>query len=173
MALLGEAFPPVDNQTGECTEQEIIEISNQLADQYNIPRALMLGCAVAESDLVWNARRPKLQSQDQEYWPDVSSGVWQQTVRWSDEYRVWYDSRGHWPDDYPGDDIIREVLSLYMDPWHAGRKAAKSLSDYYQQEGDILNALCRYNKPTINPAISPMRHRYEYGLAEAARILGE
>jgi len=64
------------------TRAQIVQLSNRIADECQVAREAMLGCAIAESDLRWNARRPPDPADDERFWPDVSAGVWQQAVRW-------------------------------------------------------------------------------------------
>lgn len=146
---------------------DVVAISNTIADELGIPRVVMLGCAVAESNLDPQARRPRDPAQDRAYWPDVSAGVWQQTVRWSQEY-----ADAGYTGAYPGPAVVERILRLYIDPWHAGRVAAKQIAYWLTQEPDPLDALCRYNRPALEPGQNPNRANYARALVEARRQLG-
>jgi hypothetical protein len=150
---------------------DLIALSNRLADEFGVPREVMLGCAVAESNLNPDARRPKSPADDPAFWPDVSFGLWQQTVRWSREYADWCQANGHLPGAFPGHDVIARIGAFYTDPEYAGRKAAPQLATYWRQERDPLNCLCRYNKPNLDPFLNPNRANYQRGLNEARRLL--
>ena len=153
------------------SESEVIAISNRLADEYGIPRLAMLACGVAESDLVWSARRPRDSADDARYWPDVSAGVWQQTVAWSPEFAA---AGGFGTSPYPGPTITSRILSLYYDPEHAGRVAAPQIKAWLAAEGgDIVRGLCRYNWPAQDPDLNPNKANYERGLRGAAQLLAE
>jgi hypothetical protein len=146
---------------------EIVELSNRLADEFGIPRLAMLGCAFAESGLRCEARRPVDAASDPDFWPDVSAGVWQQTVRFTPEY-----ARLGFGGAYPGPEVTRRILDAYCDPAHAGRTAAPQIRHYLAVEGgDILRALCRYNWPAREPNENPNRGNYERGLADARAVL--
>ena len=150
-------------------QSEIIAISNRLADEYGIPRLAMLACAVAESDLVWCARRPRDAADDQRYWPDVSAGVWQQTVAWSPEFSA---AGGGGTSPYPGPIVTSQILSQYYDPEHAGQVAAPQIKVWLAAEGgDILRGLCRYNWPAQDPDRNPNNANYARGLRTAAELL--
>ena len=150
---------------------EIIAISNRIADEYAIPRLLLLACGAAESDLS-NARRPADPADDERYWRppdpfDVSAGVWQQTVRWDPDYRG--------GDDWPGHEEIERVLALQMDVERSARVAARQLRAHYRPgEADgLFRTLCRYNWPAGGGAPYTADHETNYrnGLAEAAQLL--
>lgn len=168
----GPTVPTPDPGGPMWTREQIIALSNRLADEHGIPRVAMLGCGIAESDLVWNARRPKTPAEDAAYWPDVSMGVWQQTIRWSREYVDWSWDHGHPVAELPGADVIKFIGDLYFNPEHAGRVAAPQIKHYLTQEnGRVLDALCRYNWPAKPPAQNPNRANCQRGIVEAERIL--
>lgn len=85
------------------TPAQIVEISNRTADAYGIPRRLLLAAACAEGSLRWDARRPVDPADDARYWPDVSGGVWQQTVRYDPAYTG--------GDAYPGPAEVERALA--------------------------------------------------------------
>lgn len=101
------------------TREEVIEISNRVASEWGIPPALLLACAVAESNLRWDARRPADPARDAEYWPDVSGGVHQQTVRYDPEYRG--------GENYPGAQEVERILQLQYDVERSSHVAAANL----------------------------------------------
>lgn len=161
------------------TQDEVIATSNRVADAVGLPRVLLLACAIAESNLRPDARRPADPAQDAAFWPDVSYGPWQQTVRWSQEYRDWclHDAPGHDPNAYPGLDVVEAVFDHYRDVEHAARVAAAQLKRHYRPgEPDAeFKALCRYNWPQGGgaPKSPAVAENYRRGLAEARAILGE
>jgi hypothetical protein len=159
------------------TREQVIEISNRIADETGIPRLLLLACGVAESNLRADARRPSDPSQDAAYWGDVSYGPWQQTVRWSAEYLAWCDEQGHPAAAFPGADVIEAVFDHYRNTEHAARVAAAQLKrKYLPGEADgIWRALNRYNYPAGggDPKTPANGQNYRRGIAEAQAILGE
>jgi hypothetical protein len=161
------------------TRDEVVQISNRVADEVGIPRLLLLGCGIAEGNLKWNARRPTDPSQDERYWPDVSHGVWQQTVRWSEEYRAWYtnDAPGHVPDTFPGADVTEAAGVHYYDVEHAARVASRQLKGKWNgdpSDDGLLRAMYLYNWPGGGgrPYTSDHEANYRRGLSEATAILG-
>lgn len=175
-----EPAPPQEPPMPEPkSRDEVIAISNAVADEVGIPRLLMLACGIAESNLRWDARRPTDPAQDAAYWTDVSFGPWQQTVRWSQEYQDWYtnDAPGHPPGQFPGSDVIEAVFDHYRDTWHAARVAARQLKAHYRPAEDdaIWKALNRYNFPAGNgaPKSEGIGQNYRRGITEARGILGE
>lgn len=146
----------------------LVDISNRAADAAGIPRILLLACAIAESNMNPRARRPGNASNDERYWPDVSMGAWQQTVRWAAEYRG--DGR------YPGASDVERIGNLYYDPEYAARVAASSLATKYRpDEPDaILRALARYNWPGGGgePANAAVEQNYRRGIRDATALLG-
>lgn len=160
------------------TREEVIAISNATADEVGIPRLLLLACGIAESNLVWDARRPKDPTQDASFWTDVSFGPWQQTVRWSQEYKDWYtnDAPGHHPNTFPGTDVVEAVFDHYRDTQHAARVAARQLKAHYRpgEVDAVARALARYNWPGGGGAFKSPAHEANYrrGIREAEAILG-
>lgn len=111
------------------TRAEIIQISNRVADEYGIPRLLLLACGIAESKLT-NARRPANPADDYRYWMppdpfDLGAGVWQQIVRYDPDYRG--------GDAWPGQQEIERVIALQMDVERSARVAAANLRQKLQQ----------------------------------------
>lgn len=151
------------------TQDEVVAVSNGAADTAGIPRLLLLACGVAEGSLNPNARRPSVAANDQAYWPDVSFGSWQQTVRWATEY-----SGGG---AYPGEAEIERVGAFYLIPAYAAAVAAKQLKGHYHADEDdaTFKALCRYNWPAGDgaPKSGAVATNYRNGIAEATTILGD
>lgn len=160
------------------TREQVIAASNAAADAAGIPRLLPLAAGVAESNLRADARRPATPADDAAYWPDVSYGPWQQTVRWSQEYQSWYmnDAPGHPPAQFPGSDVVEAVFDHYRDLGHAATVAARQLKAHYRPGEDdaIWKALNRYNYPARDgvPKTPGIGENYRRGIAEAQRILG-
>lgn len=150
------------------TKDEIVALSNAAADTAGIPRLLLLACLIAESGLNPDARRPSVAANDQGFWPDVSFGLGQQTVRWAAEY-----AGGN---AYPGEAEIERVGAFYRIPAYATAVAAKQLKSHYDASEDdaIFKALARYNWPAGGgEAASPaVEANYRQGITDAAAILG-
>lgn len=145
-----------------------IERAKYYAALYDTDPEYVLGGVIAESGC-WSAnRRPKNPAQDPAYWPDVSEGVLQQTVAWSDEYL----DEGGDPDTYPGPATVERILALYRNPDHAFRQALpKLVATLNEAGGNKLAGLCLYNAPAIDPAVNPNRGDYSRGLHAASKIL--
>ena len=101
------------------TREEVIEISGRVAAEWGIPPALLLACGIAESNLRWNARRPTDPSKDEAYWPDLSSGVWQQTIRYDPDYAG--------GDAYPGPAEVQRIVEKQNDVERSAHVAAENL----------------------------------------------
>jgi hypothetical protein len=132
---------------------------------------LLLACAIAESGLDPNARRPKDPAQDVAFWPDCSAGLHQRAIRWSEEYRML-----GFNGEYPGAEVVEDLLELYRDPHHSSRVAAATLrGNLAKSGGDLLGSLALYNAPALNGGWKSETHRLNYtrALVEARRILGE
>lgn len=151
------------------TRAEVIAISGVVADEFSIPHALLLGCLIAESNLVWNSRRPTDPSQDAGYWPDVSGGVGQQTVKYDPDY--------HGGSAYPGPTEVARVLELQYDVKRSAQVAAANLKGKWNGQTDdasLLATMAKYNWPAGGGAFYTPAHEANYrrGLAEAHAILG-
>ncbi|MCC6179471.1 MAG: hypothetical protein IT305_29530 [Chloroflexi bacterium] len=144
-------------------EESVVGAALSAAQEAGIPATLLVACAVAESGLDPEARRPADPSDDERFWPDVSFGAWQQTVRWAPEYRG--------GSAYPGRGEIERVGALYRDVAHAAGVAARNLAGRYRpEEAEAeLRALCRYNWPAGDgePVSSAVAAAYRRGLTEA------
>lgn len=101
------------------TREEVIEISNRVAAEWGIPPVLLLACGIAESNLRWNARRPTDPNKDADYWPDVSGGIHQQTVRYDPEYQG--------GSAYPGPAETERILQRQYDVERSAHVAAENL----------------------------------------------
>lgn len=152
---------------------EIVEISNRVADEYGIPRLLLLACGVAESNLT-NVRFPPDPADDYACWtsPDpfaVSGGVWRQAVRFDPDYRG--------EERWPGQEEVERVLALQLDVERSARIAARLLRTCYRpsEEDSLFRALCRYDWPSGGgqPSTPDYAARFRRGLAEAERLLPE
>lgn len=151
------------------TREQVIEISNRTADANGISRLLLLACGIAEGNLRWNARRPTTPAQDATFWPDVSGGPWQQTVRYDPDYRG--------GNDYPGPEETARILELQYDAERSANVAARQLKSKWngeQNDDAYLRAMYLYNWPAGGgrPFTPAHRQNYERGLAEAKVILG-
>jgi hypothetical protein len=146
---------------------DLVSISNAAADAAGIPRILLLACGCAESGLDPFSRRPASPADDERYWPDVSGGVWQQTVRWDPDY--------HGGAAYPGPDEVARVLALQFDPERSARVAAANLAPKWRQyQPDVFATLCAYNWPAGGgqPKGPAQAANYRRGIAEAQALLG-
>lgn len=112
---------------------DLIAISNAAADAAGIPRLLLLACAVAESNMNPEARRPKNPADDERYWPDVSFGAWQQTVRWDAAYLDSRSKSGADPSKFPGAATVRFFGEQYYIPEFAAEVAAANLAQKLKQ----------------------------------------
>lgn len=170
--------------------QDVLEIVKNAADTNGISRRLLTALLIAESGFKWNSARYAFRNADGSYTnltadaedaisrgdfatlsaildritnagsTDISFGVGQQTVRWADD----------------GDHThsVKNVLFIrdrYFDVPYAVSVAAKKLATYAKSFGDGIEALCRYNKPTLPSEQNPNRPKYEKGLAEADKLL--
>jgi hypothetical protein len=147
---------------------DIVAISNAAADAAGIPRLLLLACGRAEGSLNPLARRPTSAADDERYWPDVSGGAWQQTVRWDPDY--------HGGADYPGPDEVARVLALQFDPERSARVAAANLAPKWRQyQPDMLATLSAYNWPAGGgkPKNAAVAANYRRGISEAEALLGD
>lgn len=156
---------------------EVVQTILAAADQWGIPRLLLLACGIAESNLIPNARRPARQTDDERMWPDVSGGIWQQTVRYDPEYAG--------GGVYPGPSEVERVLQKQYDVTRSAHVAAQNLKQKLGLEcGDpltdatddqMLRAMYRYNWPAGGGRPFSPAHEQNYlrGLAEAKKILPE
>lgn len=160
---------------------DTLAIGIAVADELKLPHRLVIGCGIAESNLEADARRPSDPALDQSYWPDVSGGAWQQTIRYDPDYRG--------GDAYPGQAEVARVYRLQCDAWRAARVAARQLKTHLQEQAQttdddlrsldarddlLLGAMYRYNWPGGHgkPYSAQHQHTYTDGLSKASAILG-
>jgi hypothetical protein len=163
----------VSNDTGE----DLTALVVAAAQANGLPPELLLALAIAESELGvrcqrWGRHTDRARQLlaaddraglaelvgliDQETPGDISFGLFQQTVRWADE-----------GDQSSTLGNVFALRDLYFDPNHATTVAAKRLGAFWRQFGDPLEALCRYNKPSIPGAENPHRARYQECMGRA------
>jgi hypothetical protein len=151
------------------SRDEVIAVCKRVAEEQAIPPVLLIACAVAESDLGVNPRYPRYSANDSLEWPNVSVGIFHQTIRWAPEYRG--------GEDYPGAAEVERVEAFYTDTEHAATVAARQLRQYYSHArsgGDVLKTLFLYNWPAGHgePYSEAHRANYTRGLREAEQIVG-
>jgi hypothetical protein len=152
------------------TRDEVIAIADRIADETGIPRRLLRACGIAEGNLRWNARRPKNPDQDAAFWPDVSGGAWQQTVRYDPDYRG--------GSAYPGPAEVERILALQYDVERSARVAARQLKGKWNGEHTddaFLRAMYLYNWPAGGgePYTPEHEANYRRGLEEESAIGGD
>jgi hypothetical protein len=136
---------------------DISAICNEAADRYGLPPQALVAQGIAESDLTERAARER-------QWPDVSYGLWQQTVK----YAPIGDGTAH-----PGNiALVRERFT--SDIAFAADVAARQLGHYYQQHGSYEEAASRYNggprmRINDNPNAANIRRAWH----ESARYIVE
>lgn len=139
------------------TRAEVIDLICRKADEHGIDRAEFLGGAIAESALRVDAARWGI-------WPDVSFGLFQQTVAFADE-----GNQQNTPEN------VAYIQNLYNNPEHSADVAARKYK-YWRHNPDVpaVQAWCAYNWPGSYHfhEQNPNYGNYRDGLAEAARILG-
>lgn len=136
---------------------DLTAICNEAAGYYAFPPRVLVACAIAESDLSAQAARERA-------WPDVSYGPWQQTVKWAADYGI-----GTGQDTPENRATVRAILT--EQPRVAADIAARQLGHWWAQEGNPINAMCRYNRPGGDPATNPNRGNYERGWAASAQYI--
>jgi hypothetical protein len=183
---------PVYPEHAVWSEDEIVSESNRKADTFGIPRRVLLGLLYAESGLKQFSTRAAYRNQDGSYTNltntfnsgvanrdyavvasvldevvqhgsnDVSFGVGQQTVRWSDE-----------GDHTHSVENVLYIRNLYFNPAYAIEVAGRKIAGYWRTYGDDLEALCRYNKPNIPGEQNGNRANYIRGLESADNKLSQ
>jgi hypothetical protein len=94
---------------------------------------------------------------------DISFGAWQQTVRWANQGTH----------EQTLENILH-IRGLYFNPFFAARIAGAAIATYYKTHNkDILEALCRYNKPSIPASQNPSKAHYEEAIRAAKKLLEE
>jgi len=165
---------------------DVIALVVAAADRNGLDRVEFLGGIIAEGLNVY-AERPARQEDWSRYWEppeplfDVSFGLGQKNVRYSEPYRQWCERQGidfYGPeaDAYPGDEAIAEARERFFDPQYALDVAAAGYRHWrYDPEVDPLHAWVAYNGPIYyrkrDWRTSPNLGNYRDGLAQAARIL--
>lgn len=100
--------------------------------RHPFPPRLLVAQAIAESDLSEVAARERK-------WPDVSYGLWQQTVKWA--------PIGDGSDTQRNRTFVMVALTTNIPL--AARIAAKQLGAHYRITGDPEEAMSRYNNPSL------------------------
>jgi hypothetical protein len=134
------------------------------AERHGVPPLALVALAYAESRLIPDARRDGV-------WPDVSTGLFQQTARFAPEYLA-----GGYGPEYPGAAVVEPILSKYLDIDHAIDVAAPNLRAKLEQSGgDLLKRLALYNFPAGGGLFKSEAHRLNYtsAIVESRRLLGE
>lgn len=139
------------------TRSEVVALIVAKARQHGIEPWEFLAGAIAESALNPDAARFGT-------WPDVSFGLFQQTVKYADE-----------GDHSASPENIALIRRLYSDPAHACDVAAKKYL-YWRHDPDVppLTAWVAYNGPSYyrTPEQSPNIENYRSALQEALAMLG-
>ncbi len=116
---------------------DISDLCNRHADAQSMPPQVLVAGAIAESNLDEHAERDG-------DWPDVSFGLWQQTVRWAPIGDQTNTARN-----------IASVRSALFQPEIAVEIAAPQYGRFWRQYGDGKETLARYNKPSVPYAQNP------------------
>ncbi len=138
--------------------QDRVNLVCRIADEFGLNRAEFLGGGFAESGI--NLDKWERWG----IWPDVSFGMYHQTVAFADE-----GDHSNTPAN------VEFIKNLYFDPEHAARKAAAKFKYWkFDPEVPALTAWCAYNWPGSyrNPEINPNIGNYRWGLQKAAEELG-
>jgi hypothetical protein len=122
---LGERVSGAVTREGE----DISEIINSVADAYDLPPRVLLATGIAESNLNQYAERWG-------NWPDVSFGIWQQTVAFAP-----------FGDQSQSEQNIAYVREKLFDIPFAADVAAAQLSRFWHKYGDGPETMGRYNWP--------------------------
>ena len=172
--------PPVDPPIKPPSSRDIVvQYAKAAANAHGIPERLMVALGFAESGLKADAQRFGVSTKefeqaeeagDREWMQavinksgnDISFGAFQQTWAWSKEFN------GN-PKDL---DAILAMREKYANIEYAANVAADRIEPYYLVYHDVLESLCRYNKPSIAGSENPNRGNYVRGMKEAATILG-
>ncbi len=163
------------------TGEPLADLLNAEAARHNLPPELPLALAIAESEVSVRAQRwgrhtaaalaaltaddrgalaDLVAAVERETPGDISFGLFQQTVRWADE-----------GDHSTSLENIFAIRDLYFEPGYATAVAVGELGLYWRRHGDALEALCRYNKPSVPGADNPHRGRYLDSLERARGYL--
>lgn len=170
---------------GPWSRSDLIKLIVRKADEHSLVPWEFLGLSIAEG-LNPRAARPVAQEDWRRYWEppeprfDVSFGLGQKNVRYSDEYAAWCRSHGINPeseaaDAYPGDDVIASIRDAYFNPYHALDVAARGYKYWrYNPEVPYLTAASAYNGPSYyhTPEANANYSNYAASGEEAREILG-
>lgn len=147
--------------SGVLTKQgtDISALCNEVADLHGCPPRLIVACAIQESNL-------DEQSERRGVWPDVSAGLFHQTVRYAVGFGLGDGSNS-------AENIEYVFHTLKTDLTWAARIAASQLGHWWGKEWEGLNALSRYNSPGLAWADNPNKANIARGWAESARYVVE
>ena len=176
---MGEPEPKV------WTREAIVAETISAARRQGIPPLLLLALAIAESNLNPRAERwyrytaearaaiaagdrPRLLNLmariELERPGDISFGLCQPTWKWRD--------RDEFPGAGPNDlDALLAYRERYFEPAYALARGARRVAPFWNQHGEVLEALCRYNKPALPSWQNPAVQNYRRGIREARNEL--
>lgn len=146
---------------GVVTKQgnDISELVNSVADEHGFPPRLLVACGIQESNL-------DEQSERRAAWPDVSAGIWHQTVLYAVGFGLGDGTRSP-------ENIATVFDALKTDTPRAARIAASQLGHWWGRYGDGPESLGRYNWPARGLQDNPNRANIERGWRESARYVVE
>lgn len=135
--------------------RDISDLCNAAALRVGLPPRMLVAQAIAESDLRENAGRVSV-------WPDVSFGLWQQTVAYAP-----------FGDNTASPDNVQRCRERFCtDLVFAANVAAEQLARYYHQYGTYHEAASRYNGgPGLAFADNPNRANIERAWQQSARYV--
>jgi hypothetical protein len=138
----------------------ISALCNEVADRYDFPPRLIVACAVMESNL-------HEQSERRGIWPDVSAGLFHQAVKWAKSYKL--------GDASASEENIAAVFDvLKNDLPRAADIAGRQLGHHWKFQQNGLDALSRYNAPSLEWANNPNFENILRGWnASAAFVVGD
>lgn len=185
------AFTWPDEITGIWNKNDLINAANRKSDELQIPRRVLLALLVAESGfnptsarfayrndsgtytVLTSSANSAIQNRDIDALrgilaeisnrgsTDISFGIGQQTVRWADE-----------GDHTQSAENVLYIRHLYFDPLYAIGVAGRKVASYWNTYRDDIEALSRYNKPTIPSTSNPVAvANYKRGLTQADEML--
>jgi hypothetical protein len=122
---------------------DITALCNRVGDEYGFPPRLIVACGLQESRLDEKSERRGA-------WPDVSAGLFHQTVKFATGFGL--------GDGSASEANISTVFHvLKTDRERAADIAGRQLGHWWRQEGQGLEALSRYNSPGLAWANNPNR----------------